>query len=686
MRVKLLATAAFACIAFSARADEGLWTFDNFPAAEVRAKYGVTLDQAWLDSVQQSAVRLSTGCSASLVSREGLVLTNHHCVEDCVENLSTPERDHIKNGFLTASRAEERLCPGMQAEILVSIDDVTVLVNAATVGRTGDAYGRARDAAMAGLEKDRCAGREATNRCQVVTLYQGGQYKLYTYRKYSDVRLAFAPEIQTAFFGGDPDNFNFPRYCLDSAFVRLYENGRPVATPNHLVWTTAPPKDGDPVFVAGNPGASQRLFTTAQLASLRDVVQPESLLLNAELRGRLIQFMKESPEHARIATGELFFLENNIKRQRGQLKALLEPAFFEGRRQAETDFRARVAADARLAAEIGDPWAEIAAAQAARGELYLPYTMLEGRAGMGSSLYAYARRLVRAAEERAKANGDRLPEYADARLPLLEKTTLDPEPVEADLEQLLLEFWFLKLRENLTADAPETILYLGKESPETLARTLAVSRLADPALCKRLWDGGMDAIRASDDPMIRFVLKTDATARLVRKQYEERFQNLTDHASERLAKARFAAYSTSVYPDATFTLRLSYGQIAGWTEPGRTIPAFTTVRGLYQRATGEPPFQLAPRWVAAEARLNPDTVFDISTTNDILGGNSGSPLIGARREVLGAIFDGNIHSLGGSYAFDPALNRSISVSTAAITEALEKVYGQTALVAELTAR
>ena len=430
-----------------AEADEGLWTFDNFPAAEVRAKYGVTIDQAWLNSVQQSAVRLSTGCSASLVSREGLVLTNHHCVEDCVENLSTPERDHIKTGFLTASRAEERLCPGMQAEILVSIDDVTALVNAATAGRTGDAYGRARDAAMADLEKTRCMEDEATNRCQVVTLYQGGQYKLYTYRKYSDVRLVSRPRADGV-FRRRSRQFQFssllPRFRVRAALRK--RSARRHAEPSCLDSGAA--EGWRPVFVAGNPGASQRLFTTAQLASLRDVVHPETLLLNAELRGRLIQFMKESPEHARIATGELFFMENNIKRQRGQLKALLEPEFFEGRRQAETDFRTRVAADARLAAEIGDPWAEIAAAQTARSELYLPYTMLEGRAGMGSYLYAYARRLVRAAEERAKPNGDRLPEYADARLPLLEKTTLDPEPVEADLEQLLLEFWFLKLREN----------------------------------------------------------------------------------------------------------------------------------------------------------------------------------------------------------------------------------------------
>jgi hypothetical protein len=278
-----------------------------------------------------------------------------------------------------------------------------------------------------------------------------------------------------------------------------------------------------------------------------------------------------------------------------------------------------------------------------------------------------------------------LREYADARLPLVEKTLLDKQPVETDLEQLKLEFWFTKLREELTADAPETALVLGKDSPENLSRALAASKLADPALRKRLWEGGLAAVRASDDPMIRFVLRIDDAARSVRKTFEEHVEGPTDRASERIAKARFAVYGTSVYPDATFSLRLSYGRVAGWTEPGRTVPPFTNFGGLYQRTTGQPPFQLAPRWVDAKGKVDDKTVFNISSDNDIIGGNSGSPLINAKGEVIGAIFDGNIHSLGGEYFFDPKVNRAVSVSTAAMTEALTKVYGRNALVAELTA-
>jgi hypothetical protein len=684
MRLRLLAV-TFCFAAGSALADEGLWTFDNFPSDAVRQKYGVTIDQAWLDRVRQSAVRLSTGCSASLVSGEGLVLTNHHCIAGCAQNLSTPERDHIKNGFIVNSRAEERQCPGMQAEILTAIADVTQRVNAATAGKSNEEFVRARDAVGAEIEKISCAGREATHRCQVVSLYQGGQFKLYTYRKYSDVRLVFAPETQMAFFGGDPDNFNFPRYDLDASFLRLYENNQPVATPQHLKWSTTAPRDGEPVFVVGNPGASQRLQTVAQLETDRALALPDTLLQYSELRGQYVQFGKTSAENQRLVTRDLFGVENNIKRWRGTLKALNDPALLDAKRRAEADLRARVAANPQLAGETGDPWTEIAHAQVARRGLYHAQTMLETRAGFGSDLFSYARNLVRAAEERVKPNGERLPQYADARLPLLEKTLLDPEPVDAGVEALKLEFWLTKLREFLTADAPQVAIFLGRDSPANIARNLSASRLADPVVRKQLWDGGMEAVRASDDPMIQFVLRTDATSRAIRKEYEARVEGPIDRAAERLAKARFAILGTSVYPDATFTLRISYGQVTGWNEFGSTIPAFTNYRGLFARATGQPPFDLAPRWVGAESKVDLDTVFNISSSNDILGGNSGSPLINARGEVVGAAFDGNIHSLGGGFAYDPAMNRTVSVSTASVTEALRKMYNQPALLAELTA-
>ena len=574
----------------------------------------------------------------------------------------------------------------MQAEILATIGDVSDRVTKAAAGKTGQDFVRARDAEIAAVEKDGCAGREDKFRCQVLTLYQGGQYKLYTYRKYADVRLVFAVEGQTAFFGGDPDNFNFPRYDLDCSFVRLYEDGRPVKTPDHLIWSALPPKDGEPVFVAGNPGTTQRLLTAEQLETLRDVNLPETMLLYSELRGRLLRFSAESAEHTRIANDMLFGIENSYKAYRGEEKALVDPALIVAKRKSDADLKTQLASNAGLAPEIGDPWADTAKAQGSLRALYYRLVFMESRAGIGSDLFRYARVLVRSAAEKAKPNGERLPEYTDSRLTLLSKSLLDPRPVYPELEQLGLEFWLSKLRENLTADAEGTRLFLGKDSPETLSARLAQSRLGDPAIRKALWDGGMAAIQASDDPMIKFVLATDAASRAIRKTYEEQVSGPVDQAAQKIARARFAIYGTSVYPDATFSLRLSYGKVGGWTDNGVTVPAFTYYKGLWERTTGQFPFNLMPRWQTAEAKVNPGTVFDFVSDNDIIGGNSGSPAINAKGEVVGAIFDGNIESLGGAFGFDGPVNRAVSVSTAAITEALRNVYGNQALAAELAAK
>ncbi|MGI8840469.1 MAG: S46 family peptidase, partial [Caulobacteraceae bacterium] len=650
-------------VAGLAHADEGMWTYDNFPSAAVKAKYGVDIDQEWLAKVRGGTARLSVGCSSSIVSGQGLVLTNHHCVSDCAQDLSTPERDYIKLGYSVASRREERQCPGMQADVLMAIADVTPTVGAATAGKAGQDFVKARDGAIAGIEQAGCAGKEATQTCEVVTLYQGGQYKLYTYRKYTDVRLVFAPELATAFFGGDPDNFNFPRYDLDVSFLRLYENGAPAATPGHLRWNPAPPVAGQPVFVAGNPGSTSRLLTVDQLNSLRDFVIPEGLLQLSEFRGRLIEFGKQGPEQARIADRELFGVENSFKAFHGEFQALSEPGFLAAKARSDAALRAKVAADPALAAKTGDAWGEIAHAQIERAALNAPYGLLERRPGSGSQLFAYARDLVRAARERAKPNAERLPDYTDSRLPRLEKEVLDEKPIYPSLERLELEFWLTKLREALTADAPETKVYLGADSPEDLAARLSASTLGDAKVRKALWDGGLAAIQASRDPMIVYVLATDPTARAVRKAYEEKVSGPSDRAAERIAAARFAVYGTSVYPDATFTPRVSYGQVEGWTYRGRTVPPFTRFAGLWVRATGKPPFELAPKWLAARGKLNDATIFDFVSDNDIVGGNSGSPIINAKAEVMGAVFDGNILSLGGAFAFDDAVNRAVSVST-----------------------
>jgi Peptidase S46 len=666
------------------QADEGMWTFDNFPSAAVNAKYGTHVDQAWLDTVRESAVRLSTGCSASVVTADGLVLTNHHCVRDCAQSLSTEQINYVENGFSAATREDEKLCPGMQAEILTAISDVTERVSGAAAGKQGQEFVKARDAAIAAVEKEGCAGRETQFRCQVVTLYQGGQYKLYTFRKFSDVRLVFAPEESMAFFGGDPDNFNFPRYDLDFSFVRLYENAKPYATAQHLHWSMAPPKENEPVFVVGNPGSTQRLLTAEQLETLRDLSLPTTLLLYSEIRGRLLRFSEEGAENARTAEDNLFGIENSFKALYGEEQALVDPALIAAKRAYDHALQAKVAADPQLSHAIGDPWAETAAAEVQRRALYMPYTFMETRAGFRSDLFGYARAIVRAAEERVKPNGERLPEYTDSRLPLLEKRVLDNAPVYPKVEQLVLEFWLSKLREYLTVDSAGTKTFLGKESPETISARLAQSRLADVAYRKQLWEGGMAAVKASDDPMIKYVLATDAASRAIRKTWEEQVSGPTDRAAERIAKARFAIYGTSAYPDATFSLRISYGKVEGWSENGRAIKPFTYYGGLWDRATGQAPFALPPRWVNARAKVNANTVFDFTTDNDIIGGNSGSPAIDADRDVIGVVFDGNIRSLGGAFGFDDSVNRTVAVSTAAITEALRNVYGNAGLVAELS--
>lgn len=680
--VALAAAVSMTALSAPVGASEGMWTFDNFPMAKVNAELGTHIDQQWLDRVMSNAVRLSTGCSASIVSGKALILTNNHCVAGCAQDLSSTGHDYFTHGYTATAASEERKCAGMQAEVLTKIDDVTDRVTAAGKGLTGEALVKARNAVTSQIEQQGCPDT-ATTRCQVVDLYHGGQYKLYTYRKYSDVRLVFSPGVQTAFFGGDPDNFNFPRYDLDSAFVRLYENGKPVATPNHLRWNDAAPTAGEAVFVAGNPGGTDRQLTMSQLDTQRTLQLPQTITELSELRGRLIRFGEESAENKRIAQELLFGLENSYKVYWGRLKALDDPAFASTLAADRNDLRQKVVGvKGKLPADFGDPWATIDQAQLQVAAMALPHSFVEG-GPPASDLFDYAKTLVRGAEERTKPSADRLPGYADSQLPLVEKQLLDEKPVYASLEQQLIEFWLSKSREYLTADSPYTKLLLGNDSPEELSAKLAQSKLGDPAVRKALWDGGMAAIKASDDPMIQYVLRIDPEARKLRTAWNDKVTGPTTEAAEKIAKARFAVYGDSIYPDATFTLRLSYGKIEGWTYNGETVPPFTQFKGLYERATGNAPFDLDQRWIDAKNKLNPNTVFDISTSNDIIGGNSGSPLINAKGEVIGAIFDGNIHSLGGDYGYDPKLNRAVAVSAAAVNEALRKVYGAGALADEL---
>lgn len=663
-----------------ALADEGMWTLDAFPTARMRAAYGWAPDAAWLGRVQGAAVRLTGGCSASFVSGEGLILTNHHCVAQCAQDLSSAKKDYLADGFVAEDRSKEMKCPGQQAEVVTAIADVTPRVTQAIGRLSGEALTKARDAAIATIEAESCTDK-ATTRCQVVTLFGGGQYKLYTYRKYSDVRLAWAPEFAAAFFGGDPDNFNFPRYNLDASFLRAYENGRPVATPQHLTWNPRAPIADEATFVVGNPGSTQRLMTQDQLAVQREVALPLTITLMSEYRGRLIGAMGDDATRRREGGDALFGIENSYKVFWGQARALDDDAFAARLAKNEAELRAKAGT------RYGNPWAEIATADAAYRNLYLDHFFLERRAGWGSSLYGWARALVRAAAEREKPNTARLPGYTDSALPLLQKQIVDDVPVHAWLERETLAFWLSKTREYLTADSPQVKSLLGKASPEGLAKTLVEgTKLADPAVRQKLFDGGMTAIRASDDPLIRFVLRNDAAARALRTAYSAQVDAPVTAAQAKIAKARFAAYGAGNYPDATFTLRISYGKVTGWTERGRPVPFRTNVAGLYDRATGEDPFVLAKGYAANKTKLALSTAFDFVTTNDIIGGNSGSPVIAKDGSVIGAAFDGNIHSLGGNFGYDPALNRTVVVSTAAIQQALEQVYPAPALVRELAAR
>ena len=665
---------ALVCMPLTAvHADEGMWTFDNFPAAKMRATYGWAPDQAWLDKVRQAAVRLTGGCSASFVSAEGLILTNHHCVAGCAEQNSTAKNNILKAGFVAGTRERELKCSGQQAEVVTSIRDVTADVKGAVGSASGEAAVKARNAAIAKIESANCTDK-ATTRCQVVSLYGGGQYKLYTYHKYSDVRLVWVPEAQAAQFGGDPDNFNFPRYSLDASFLRAYDGGKPAATPAHLQWIARAPIDGEATFVVGNPGSTQRLYTSEQMAMQRELVLPMRVTTYSEFRGRLITAMESSPAKNREGHQALEGLENSLKVYLGQKRALDDPAFMGKLAAAEADLKAK------SGNKFGNPWVDIATATQSYRNLYLARYFALPR----GDLFNYAITLVRAADERAKPDSERLPAYTESALPLVQKRLLDPEPIYPWLDQLQLEWSLSKAREYLGPDDQETKLLLGKESPEVLAaRLVAGSKLADPAYRKRLWEGGKAAVDASTDPMIVYARKIDPNARLLEQKYNATVDGPITAAQAKLADARFAAYGNTLYPDATFTLRISYGKVLGWNERGTMVPTRTYLGGTYARATGSEPFDLAPSFVTNRSKIDPKVTYDFVTTNDIIGGNSGSPVIDREGKVIGAAFDGNIHSIGGAYGYDPVLNRTVVVSTAAVEEALKTIYPAPALLVEL---
>jgi hypothetical protein len=684
----VLTLAAGAALPTEARAEEGMWTFDNFPIAQANRTLGTNIDQAWLDRVRLSSVKFG-GCSAGLVSAEGLVMTNNHCVATCVANLSTQEINYAETGFTPRTREEELKCPGGTAEILTDITDVTQRMHAAGAGLTGQAFTRARDAEAGRIEQEACAG-DPNKRCQVVTLYRGGQFKLYTYRKYSDVRLAWAPEDRAATFGGDLDNFSFPRFAIDAAFIRLYEDGRPAQTPVHFKWNADRPVEGTPVFVSGSPGATQRLLTQDQLFSVRDVVLPMDQLIASELRGRLIRYSEEGERQAFEAMDPIVSIENTYKRGLGRMRALTDANFMRMKAEQEADFRAR----AEAGAGENNPWTTLSEVQPVLRESYPAYALLEGGTGIGttpvgggSQLFLWARTLVRGAQERAKPSAERLPEYADSRLAGVQSGLFAERPVYPGLEQVRMEWWLSKTREWLTVDNPNVRALLGNESPEQLsARLIEGTTLGDPAVRRALWEGGLAAIEASDDPLIQYLLRIQEPTRAVRADWEEKVQAPTDRASEQLAALRFQTYGDTVYPDATGTLRLTYGQIEGTDVPGQRFGAFTTFAGLWDRATGAAPFDVAPRLLAARDRIDGSTVLNMAVSSDTIGGSSGSPVVNAAGEIVGANFDSTVLTQRNAYGYDRNVNRSVIVTTGAVTTALRDVYGMQHLVEELGVR
>ena len=682
-RIPALLVALIMLVPVTTSADEGMWTIDHFPVAKVAKAYGFTATPAFLDHVRASSVRLP-GCSGSFVSRDALIMTNHHCARGCVQALSDPQHNFVADGFSAKTPQDERACPGFQINSLLGITHVTKQVTSATAGAVGADYNAKQRAVFASIESA-CSNGDPLIQCQVVPLYHGGIYDLYRYKKYTDVRLVFAPEESIAFFGGDPDNFTFPRYDVDCAFLRAYENGKPATAPDYFRWSSAGTKDGDLVFVPGNPGSTARLLTMSELETTRDVAMPRTLRSLSELRGLLTQFSSESPEHARIARNTLFGIENSLKGNWGREEQLLDPVFMARKAAAERAERAAIARNPALRAKYAGAWDAIAQAERHARDLGLAYAYREASGAPGAYL-GTARTLVRAAAERAKPNAQRLREFQDAALPQVQARLTAPVPVYPDLERVTLTHNLTKMREWLGADDPYVRALLGNDSPQTVAdRIVSGSKLGDPAVRKALYDGGPAAIAASTDPAVVLMRNVDDAARAIRKQYEDEVQAPLRVNDEKVAQADFALHGLATYPDATFTLRVSYGSVRGYPENGQTIAPYTTIAGAYRHATGSDPYALPKSWLDAQSTVKVDTPLDFVMTADIIGGNSGSPVIDSKGRVVGLIFDGNIESLGGDYGYDIRQNRAVAVDSRGLLEALRAVYHADRVAGELTA-
>ncbi|HLY60534.1 MAG TPA: S46 family peptidase [Terriglobia bacterium] len=679
----IISFCSLAIIGVQVFADEGMWTFDNPPTKLLQERYGFNPTPEWLDHVRLSSVRFNDGGSGSFVSPHGLALTNHHVAFGQLQKVSTPQKDYVKDGFYARTSAEELKCPDLEVNVLMSMVNVTPRVMGVLKPGMSDKDAlEARKGEIAKIEKE---SLDSTGlRSDVIPLYQGGEYWLYRYKKYTDLRLVFAPEQQAAFFGGDPDNFTYPRYDLDFALFRVYENDKAIETPNYLKWNAKGAADGELVFVSGNPGSTSRLDTMAEIEGARDYLLPLRLKTLKRRLDVLRKYSSQGPEQARQAASQIFGIENSVKAFLGMQSGLLDKNLIAKRQKEETDFRALVDGKPEWKKEYGPAWNEIAGAEK---KLVSRTKESRFRSVAASRLAANALSIVQLVAEIKKPDGIRLDGFHDSELESLKFRLLSPAPVYPAMEKALLANSFAEAREELGPTDPFVRAAVGDESPQSAAEKLVDrTKLADAAFRKSLVDGGEAAVAASTDPMIVMARNIDPSVREIRKWVENNVESVETSAGEKIGKARFAVYGKSTYPDATFTLRLSYGTVKGYPMNGTIAPPITTLYGLYDRAYSfglKTPFELPARYLEHKDRLNLSTPVNFVSTCDIIGGNSGSPVINRQGELVGLIFDGNIESLVGDYVYNDEANRAVSVHPGFMSETLRKIYDAGALADEL---
>lgn len=667
-----------------ARAEEGMWPFNMVPKEHLQKDLGVTLTDAWLDHVRLASVRFNSGGSGSFVSPAGLVLTNHHVASDCISKISSAGHDFLRDGFVAGRDGDEARCPDLELNQLVAIEDVTEKVKAAKKDGMSDADANAAmKGAIAGLQKE-CSDKTGL-RCDVVTLYAGGKYHLYSYKKFTDVRLVFSPEQAIASMGGDVDNFTYPRFDLDMTIVRVYEGGKPYAPAHFLKWSATGPKEGDVVFMSGNPARTNRWSTYAHLERFRDLVLPHQLAQLKKQRAALVAFGKTSSEALRETKKPLHRIENSLKALTGMHGGLKDAALMKKKAADEAALRKSIDGDAATKAAYGSVFDDVAATQKVYAEqIFAKHGALEIDP-VDSQLLRAARDLVRLSVERDVPNDKRLAEYGDAGMESLKHRLFSPAAVYGGVEAALVKVWLEQMVHEFGDAAPLVKQLLGGRSPaDAAAAIVAGSRLFDVYARRALYEGGKAAVDASSDPAIVAMRAIDADARAIRKRYEDEVEGPMRRHGQRIAEAIFKTRGTSVFPDATFTLRLSIGTVKGYGEGKKKVPWATDYAGLYAHATDQEPFKLPQRWLDKKASLKLDTPFNFVSTNDIIGGNSGSPVVGANGELVGLVFDGNITSLPNRFLYDETTARAVSVDSAGMLEALKNVYGADALVAELT--